>query len=205
MIRILCADLSHADGSVYESLYEKASEERKRRADRYRRYEDKLRCVAADALLRTAFGAEDLRIEKNEYGKPHIKSREGLYFNLSHSGHYVVLARGESEIGVDIQRHSEQTDMHAVADICFARDEKEYVWQSDRDTEERFYEIWTGKESYLKYVGKGLRENPSSFSVLERRARIRCLRQTPCDGYTLSFCSADTEYTLELSDVRQLG
>ena len=49
MIRILCADLASADadryGEVYGRLYEKASEERKRRADRYLRFEDKLRCV----------------------------------------------------------------------------------------------------------------------------------------------------------------
>jgi len=205
MIRIICADISRADGNIYESLYERASEERKRKADRYRRYEDKLRCIVADALLRAAFGAEKLQMEKNEYGKPYIKNREGLYFNLSHSGHYVVLAWGESEVGIDVQCHSADTDMRMIAGISFARDEQEYVWQSDRQTAERFYEIWTGKESYLKYVGKGLSGTMRSFSVLEQRPRIRCLQHTPCGGYTLSFCSEEQEYTLELSDVRQLG
>jgi len=201
MIRIICTDISRADGKIYESLYQRASEERKRRADRYRRYEDKLRCVAAEALLKIALDTDEVETEKNRYGKPYIKNREGLYFNLSHSGHYVVVALSESEIGVDVQRHSTDTDMHMIAELCFTHDEQEYVRQSA----ERFYEIWTGKESYLKYVGKGLNADLRSFSVLEQGERIRCLKNTPCDGYTLSFCSADKEYTLELSDVRQLG
>ena len=205
MTRIICVDISRADGKVYESLYKNASEERKRRADRYIRYEDKLRCVAADALLKIALRTDDFQIEKNRYGKPYIKNMEGVYFNLSHSGNYVVIAFGEGEVGIDVQRHNTDTDMRMIAEICFTRDEQEYVWQSSLNTAERFYEIWTGKESYLKRAGKGLSEDLGSFSVLEKRACIYCLQHTPCEGYTLSFCSADKDYTLELSDVRQLG
>jgi len=205
MIRIICADISRADGRDYERLYEKASEERKRKADRYRRYEDKLRCVAADALLRAALGAEDIQIEKNEYGKPYIKNMEGTYFNLSHSGSYVVIAVGESEIGIDVQRHGVCADMNVVAELCFTRDEQGYARDGGQYESDRFYEVWTGKESYLKYIGKGFCEDARSFGILGQRERIRCLHNTPCEGYTLSFCSADKEYTLELSDVRQLG
>ncbi|MBE6665744.1 MAG: 4'-phosphopantetheinyl transferase superfamily protein [Ruminococcaceae bacterium] len=205
MIRILCADISSADGRTYGRLYESASDERKRKADRYRRYEDQLRCVTADALLKIALNTDDFQIEKNKYGKPYIKNREGFYYNLSHSGQYVALAFGNTEVGIDIQKHDTATNMRMIADICFARDEKEYVWQNGKRTVERFYEIWTGKESYLKYVGKGLSGDMRSFSVFGQGSKIRCLQNTPDDGYTLSFCSADKEYTLELSDIRQLG
>ncbi len=202
MIRIICADISRADEKVYASLYERASAERKSRADRYRRYEDKLRCVAADALLRVALGTCEYQIEKNEFGKPYVKGRDDFYYNLSHSGKYVVIAFGNGEIGVDIQQHRGDTDMRMIADHCFARDEKDYVWQSDRQIKERFYEIWTGKESYLKYIGKGLCKDMRSFSISDRKREIRLLY--PEEGYTLSLCTADNEYTFELSDVRQL-
>lgn len=203
MIRILCADTSSVDERIFERLYESASEERKRRADRYRRYEDKLCCIMAEALLKLALNTNDFQIIKNKYGKPYVKNREGFYYNLSHSGQYVVMACGDSEIGVDLQRHSPGTDMRMIAESCFAHDEMDYVWQSDSRIEERFYEIWTGKESYLKYIGTGLCGDMRSFSVRKHESQIRCLQHMPKDGYTLSFCSKDKAYTLELSDVRQ--
>ena len=64
MIRILYADIASADESVYDRLYGTASAERKKRADRYLRVEDKLRCVTADALLRIALGTEISGLKK---------------------------------------------------------------------------------------------------------------------------------------------
>ena len=52
MIRIVCADIASADACIYRGLYKKASDQRKSRADRYLRPEDKLRCVTAAALLK---------------------------------------------------------------------------------------------------------------------------------------------------------
>jgi len=200
MIRILCADISCADEQMYRSLYERASEERRKRADRYLRYEGKLRCVTADALLRTALGTDTFQIQKNEFGKPYIKDRDDFYYNLSHSGNYVVLAFGNREVGIDIQKHEENTNIQAVAQSCFTRDEREYVGEST----ERFYEIWTGKESYLKYVGKGLRGGACSVSVRERRSEILFLPHLPREGYSMSLCAAQTDYTLELLNMEQL-
>ena len=205
MIRVVCADISSADERIYESLYERASDERKRRADRYRRPEDKLRCVTADALLRAALGTHEYHIGKNEFGKPYVKDRKDFYYNLSHSGDCVVLAYGNSEIGVDVQRHSAGTDMRVIADHCFSPDEREYLMQDGECTEERFYEIWTGKESYLKCVGKGLYGDVRNLSVLKQKSEILFFPHLPKDGYSLSLCTKDTEYIFELSDVRQLG
>lgn len=202
MIRLICVDISSADERVYENLYERASAERKRRADRYLRYEDKLRCVTADALLKAALGTDDFRIEKNAYGKPHVKDRKDFNYNLSHSGKYVVIAFGDSEVGVDVQQNLADTDMKMIAERFFSEEEREYIAACDRQMTERFYEIWTGKESYLKYLGKGLCMDMRTFSVSERKREIRFL--TPEEGYSLSLCTADKEYTFELSDIRQL-
>lgn len=200
MIRILCADIAAADERVYDRLYEKASDERKKRAERYFRREDKLRCVTAGALLKNALGTEDFRIEKNEFGKPSVKGHKNFHYNLSHSGRYVVIAWGDSEVGVDVQQHDTSVDIQAVADRCFAPDEREYIGQSVQ----RFYEIWTGKESYLKYTGEGLRKDMRSFSSRKTEPEVRHLHGLPDDGYSLSLCTADKAYTFELADVRQL-
>lgn len=203
MIRILCTDVSVADEEIYRRLYEKASAERKHKADRYLRYEDKLRCVTADALLRTVLGTNEFQIEKNKYGKPYIKNKKDFYYNLSHSGKYVVIAFGNSEVGIDIQQHLADIDMARIADRFFSEEERKYTGQSDRQMTERFYEIWTGKESYLKYLGKGLCMDMCSFSILEQKRKLHFLKLE--EGYTLSLYTADQEYTFELSDIRQLS
>ncbi len=200
MIRILCADISSADERVYRRLYEQASADRKSRADRYLRQEDKLRCVTADALLKTALGTADYRIEKNDCGKPYVKDQCGFHYNISHSGRYVVIAWGDTEVGVDVQQHEAGTGMDALAERFFAPDEKDYVLRNAQ----RFYEIWTQKESYLKYIGKGLHRDLRSFSVLAPEPEIRYLYRMLDGGYSLSLCTTENAYTFELLNVQQL-
>ena len=69
----------------------------------------------------------------------------------------------------------------------------------ERDPTERFFRLWTLKESVMKAVGKGLALPPSGFSVLPltRGEPIRTEagalfgRSTPLDGYWLSVCAAE--------------
>ena len=200
MIRIRCVDVSSADNALYERLYEACSAERKKRADRYLRREDKLRCVVADALLRAALGGEDLRTGKDNGGKPFVQGREGFHYNLSHSGRYVVIAWGDVPVGVDVQEHTAALDRKAVAEQSFAPDEQAYAGESI----ERFFIVWTGKESYLKYTGEGLRRDMRSFSIFHTDPPVRHLPCLPGGDHSLSICSADGEYMFELSDARQL-
>lgn len=200
MIRVLCADISSAEEWMYQRLYEKASADRKCRADRYRRQEDRLRCVAADALLRIALGEKCSQTEKNEFGKPHIRGCEDLHYNLSHSGRYVVLAWGDSEVGVDVQQHRDHVNLQAFAKRYFTSEEQAYVREDPR----RFYEIWTKKESYVKYTGEGLGRGLGSFCVLEPELPIRYRHWTLEGGYCLSLCTTEEASALEMLDVHQL-
>lgn len=200
MIHILCADVSSADEDIYNRLYEKASPERKSQADRYLRQEDKLRCVTAYALLRRVVGLEECQIEKNEYGKPYIKDREDFHYNLSHSGRYVVIAWGDSEIGVDVQQHNCSVDIETIAKRFFTADEQAYIQKDFL----RFYEIWTKKESYLKFTGKGLKKSLGSFSTLLPDSGIRYRHRYLDGGYSLSLCTIEKNDTFELLDLQQL-
>lgn len=200
MIYTLCVDLASKKKDAYDFLYEKASRERKQRADRYRRQEDKMRCVTADALLRTVLGTDDFCVAKHDGGKPYILNQEGFYYNLSHSGRYVVIAWGDSEVGIDVQQQNDSVNIQSFAKRFFANDEQVYIC-GDRS---RFYEIWTKKESYLKYTGEGLRKELSSFSVLAPEDGIRYHHRTLEGGYSLSLCTTDTDYTFERLNVQQL-
>ena len=200
MIRIVCADVASADAYIYRILYEKASDQRKSRADRYLRQEDKLRCVTAAALLKNLLGADDDQIAKNDFGKPYLKDRRDVHYNLSHSGRYVVLAWGDTELGIDVQKHEACTNTEAIGTRFFAFDELQYV-QGDIG---RFYEIWTKKESFLKYTGKGLRADLRAFSVLAPGTDIRYFYRTLGTDYSLCLCTEDREFETTLLDVQQL-
>ena len=53
---------------------------------------DKARCLAAGLLLRRICGVtDDVQLWHGENGKPYLR-KGGIYFNISHSGKYAVLA-----------------------------------------------------------------------------------------------------------------
>lgn len=200
MIRVVCVDISSAEDEVYRKLYEKASLQRKYRADRYLHQMDKLRCVTAEALLRRILGVTEDQIEKSSFGKPYLKARTDVFYNLSHSGRYVVFAWGDSEVGVDVQQHDSVSDRKAFEMRFFAPDESAYAC----DDIGRFYEIWTKKESYLKYTGRGLRTDLRSFSVLSLERKLRFFCRALDDNHSLSLCTEEDEYAFELLDIQQL-
>ena len=200
MIRVICVDISSAEDEIYRKLYERASVQRKYRADRYLRQKDKLRCVTAEALLRRILGVTEDQIEKNGFGKPYLKAGKDVFYNLSHSGRYVVLAWGATEVGVDIQQHDSGTDRKALEMHFFAPDEQGYACGDIG----RFYEIWTKKESYLKYTGRGLRTDLRSFSVLSPEWKLRFFCRTLDKNHSLCLCTEEDEYAFELLDIQQL-
>ena len=204
MIRILCVNLSSADETIYEQLYELASPERKARADRYRLREDALRCITADALLRRVLGTDYARVEKTLDGKPILPHRPDFHFNLSHSGNWVAIAWGDANVGLDVESIDHKTNMAAVAQRFFAEEERQYVFAEENDQNHRFFEVWTGKESYLKYLGTGLKKDLTAFSVLSPEPGLWLHRERLPDGSLLCLCTTEDAYSLELLDVQQL-
>lgn len=108
---------------------------------------------------------ENIRIIRGKNGKPYIEGYEDFCFNLSHSGDYVALVYGDRQLGIDMeqlkQKNIRERDIK-VAKRCFTETECAYVTGGD---EESFFEIWTMKESYLKYTGQGISVPLNSFEV----------------------------------------
>jgi len=201
MTQVICADISQLTSLEYQALYERASEERRIRADRYRRREDSLRCVAADALLRHALGTEDYVVEKHRDGKPFIRGRADFHYNLSHAGSWVVIAFGDSEVGVDVEVPRTDTHIEAIAERYFTADEQRYLLEAEKELLQRFLEIWTGKESYLKYLGTGLKKALTSFSVLSLEPELRLHHRVLPDDSCLCLCTTDTDPVFSMLDL----
>ncbi|MCL2096929.1 MAG: 4'-phosphopantetheinyl transferase superfamily protein [Oscillospiraceae bacterium] len=131
----------------------------------------------------------EIVFSKNEYGKPFIdgiyktgenkrdKMDISVFFSLSHSGHMLVCAVACFNIGADCQKKNvENTDnLKKIAARFFSVQENKFLdslVSSDKESEEReseyinnFFKIWTKKEAYIKYTGKGLSEGMKTFSV----------------------------------------
>lgn len=195
MVRICCVSAAGITDGDYWRLYERATPARQQRAGEYRNRADALRCILADALLRYALGEDTFTVETGEYGKPYIRERPDFHYNLSHSGDWVVIAWADTPVGVDIQKMQWDEKKLRLLRRCFTAEEQTYVLEGEEGIQDRFYEIWTKKESYLKYLGTGIRSALNSFSVLPE-GNIPVVTEFPVPGYCLSLCAADTRREL---------
>ena len=204
MTHVICTNISGLDDLAYQKLYAGASRDRRERADRYRNREDSLRCLIAEALLRYVLRTKKYTLEKTQYGKPFIKDMPGFHFNLSHAGCWVVIAYGNGETGVDVEYIHRNTDKKAILNRFFCEEERCYVQKESAYSLERFFEIWTGKESYIKYLGTGLRKDLRSFNV--RSAEIqKYLHHTKLgEAYCLSLYTREQGYSMQLLGPQQL-
>lgn len=118
--------------------------------------------------------------------------QSNVSFNISHSGNRVALAFvKEKKIGVDIERMNSLDDYSQIAKNFFLPPESERICaQTDAAKGmEKFYEIWTVKEAFVKALGHGLSRSLKSFEVLE---------QGTINDYTNN--SRYNYYTKQLSD-----
>lgn len=144
--------------------------ERRNKAERFSFVDDKKRCILAEVLLNKALKCFDINkyeLVYNENNKPYIKDAN-IYFNISHSGDYVVVIAADTEVGIDIQKINGLK--LNVAQKCFHENEyKNIINEKDISKQtDLFYEYWTKKEAYTKALGKGLAIPLNSFDVTSK-------------------------------------
>ncbi len=122
-------------------LLENVSEGQKEKALRFANEIDQIRSLLS-SYLKNLLSREELL--KNEYGKPYFDN--GPFFNISHSGKYVLMVVSTSEIGVDIEEIKNK-DMSALVRIFNEAEARMIKEHSD------FYYLWCAKESLIKCMG----------------------------------------------------
>ncbi len=96
---------------------------------------------------------KDIHIVNNQYGKPYFHGISDQYFNVSHSGKWVVCGWCQYEIGVDVEVVKD-IDIN-IAKRFFDKSEYEVITGKNIDEQKiLFYDLWTLKESYIKYIGR---------------------------------------------------
>lgn len=96
---------------------------------------------------------KDISFYQNEYGKPYVNCSDKAFFNISHSGNIAVCAVFDNEVGADIQKLSKYNE--ALAKRMCNEDEFNSIIKSENKDYE-FTRIWTIKESYQKFLGRGI-------------------------------------------------
>lgn len=120
---------------------------RKVKAFKFVQEKDRLLSLGAGYLVKKYLPQEN--ISETKSGKPYLKN--GSYFNVSHSGEYVVLVIHDSrEVGVDIERINDSK----VDAIKYVLSDKE---KSVLDTNTLFL-LWSNKESLIKCLSTGIQD-----------------------------------------------
>lgn len=169
------------------------------------------RSVFGELLCRKFFtqnhdiDSNSIIFQYGEKGKPYLPDSD-IYFNISHSGEWVVAAFAHNEIGIDVELIREPN--YGVANRFFSAKEIEQlnVITDPQQKKELFFDFWTIKESYLKAIGTGLTKPLSTFTVTKHNNNIQLtdnegyntvfLKQYPFDNnYKLSVCSFEDDFT----------
>lgn len=156
---------------------------------------DKLLCLAAGMLLSKVLGRDSVgKIKIAGHGKPYLES--GEFFNIAHSGNFVVLAVDSEPVGVDIEQRRAR-NYEGIAHISFHEKEQAQLKRS-ANRQKTFYDLWTLKESYMKAVGRGFNLPPSSFYFELGKpitlhggdgARYRFSIHYGIEDYTIALCA----------------
>lgn len=169
---------AYQETSRWRTLLPSLPPERQRRALACRWEIDGARLACAGFLLQQTLASAGIPISdqvftKNEWGKPRLASN-AVDFSLSHAGTFCVCALDSSPLGVDVELP--RISM-AVAARCFHPDEAAFLQTLPEEAQkDALLRLWTAKESYLKYLGRGLRVPLDSFCVRLDETAPACRR-----------------------------
>ena len=198
MVKVYIADTSPlTDTHLYRHLYESANAKRRLKADRFLFQKDKMLSIGAWTLLCYALKEEGIRefsIENRQNNKPYLAGLSDLYFNLSHSGHMVMCAIADNEVGCDVE---EKTSFDSsLAEAVMTKEELHLIYQKKEYAEqmEMFFRLWTLKESYMKATGLGMELAPHTFGISLDSRGISLCRQKDEKKYSFKEYHLDNGY-----------
>ncbi len=180
-------------------------------ADRFLFDVHRQRFTVGRAQLRRILGSyigvapEQVDFRYTNLGKPYFAegvSDPHLEFNFTNSDDWALLAiTHRTELGIDIEKIREMTNMEGLARRFFAQPEIDVIVRapSELRRQEYFFRCWTRKEAFLKAMGTGLTFPLDHVCVSvadtetvriqwikdrdEEACRWELVHLKPCDGY----------------------
>lgn len=137
--------------------------------------------------------------------KPAVSGLDGVDFNLSHAGDYVVAVAARHRVGVDLELVRDVRDADGIARKYFHPDEwRAYDALTPGLRKEAFFVLWAAREAAVKCTGVGLargmrgtRIDPAILAgnratgVAAPETPVRVSRLEAPPGYVLMLAEAD--------------
>jgi 4'-phosphopantetheinyl transferase len=180
------------EAGLLTEFRELLSQDERAQEGRFYFADDRKRYLVTRALVRTVLSRylhvdpRRWRFEPDKFGRPHIKNVEALVqqqgccaitFNISHTRGLIALAVSQGrDLGVDVENVLTRSVSTEIADRFFSPAEVEALHCFPKEhRQQRFFEYWTFKESYIKARGMGLSIPLDQFSFdypTERLVRL---------------------------------
>lgn len=211
--------------SGWEKFFECLSVDERMQVNRYKKETDRETMLVSRYILRKILeiiikiDGSKIELSKTEYDRPFsriIKEKSGPDFNVSHSGEWIVWAiNPKGSVGIDIEE-IRPIDLNVMKNV-FTKKEIEYVKDKEGGREERFYQLWTLKEAFVKAIGEGLSYPLKNFyfdikndNRVEFRSKIkfsgyRFRQYNYIKGYKLSLCIEKSVAPKAISIIKELN
>lgn len=157
---IYLPDFIHLKSDLAEFLNSKELD----RAERFHKELDRDRFIIYRSILKFVLAAhtkldiKNINLDYHFNKKPYLASHPWLYFNISHSEDFAVIAISRKEVGIDIEYMSEDFDFTNLLPDIFDGNEI-LIIQNAVNKKNAFYTSWTRKEAFVKALGKGIDED----------------------------------------------
>ena len=210
MYALNIADLDESHLSLLKS---NVSDQRRNRVETLYNSEKAKQQLASESLIsmvvRKERGMKEIGFGTCPHGKPFIVGLPNFYYNLSHSGEWVVCATDRAPIGIDIE-------MVRPVNIDLARlyfstaEYRSLIGKTEPEKNRLFFDLWTLKESYIKAKGGGLTIPLDSFTIYSEQGRIRVLSQDGPEevffkryelglSYRVSVCACNDDFSVGIA------
>lgn len=146
---------------IKRELFDILSEREQEKAGRIFIQKDKERYAVSKFCLRTILALylnklpNEVEFIFHEHKKPTVN---GVEFNISHTGDYVLIAISPKPVGIDLEFLNDEFDFKSILDITFSKKEIDFIGGKDINPT-NFYTMWTRKEALLKASGEGVSDN----------------------------------------------
>ncbi|WP_047245796.1 4'-phosphopantetheinyl transferase family protein [Maribacter thermophilus] len=141
------------------------------RSQKYHFKKDRNRFIICRSFLKlllaeyTKLDISQIHIDIHQNKKPYLRSHPSVFFNVSHTNDYGLIAIGNNAVGIDVEKIDRENDFTETIPYIFNKNEV-LALESATDKQKLFYKFWTRKEAIVKATGKGIeddfRQIPSS-------------------------------------------
>lgn len=157
---------------ILDVLFKILSPEEQKRSQRFHQFKDKQTFIICRSVLKyllskeTGLDVSQIHFVLNDNNKPYLQLDYPLFFNVSHSGNYAIIALSNQEIGVDIERIKSGFDYAEIVPTVFNNLEIKTIDNSENKNY-TFYKFWTRKEAIVKATGKGIDDDITQITVVD--------------------------------------